>query len=67
MTTGANCIDDLKHEHERLGRLLQTMDSGRWWTQNDPSPVGLTALKAQAAKIHAANDEIENIVGQIGK
>ncbi|ACA15517.1 hypothetical protein M446_0974 [Methylobacterium sp. 4-46] len=57
---------DLKREHERLGRLLQTVDGCRWWTDAEPGPEKVAALQERTARIRAAIDDIERVVSAIG-
>ena len=66
MQSSTDFIDALKHEHARLGRLLGVIDSGRWWTREEPGRVKVEGLKEQAALITSAIDDIERVVGQLG-
>ena len=66
MKTSTDFIASLKHEHARLGRLLEVIDNGLWWTKEDPGRIKIEELRQQAEIIRAATDEIEQVVGQIG-
>lgn len=66
MASSDDVISALRREHERLSRMLQIIDSGRWWTTKDPSHEKLTALQEHTAQIRICLDEIEQIVGGIG-
>ncbi|GJD48459.1 hypothetical protein OPKNFCMD_1178 [Methylobacterium crusticola] len=66
MQSSTDFIDSLAHEHARLGRLLQVIDSGRWWTTSEPGRVKVEALTEQATRIKDAIDAIEEAVGQLG-
>ncbi|WP_407529638.1 hypothetical protein [Methylobacterium oryzisoli] len=67
MACNENFIDALRHEYERLGRMLQVIDDGRWWTADDPGRAKVTALQERAAQIRAAIDGIDKVVGEIGR
>ena len=66
MACNEEFIDALKHEHERLGRLLQVIDGCRWWTADDPGPERVATMQERVAQIRAAIDGIDRVVGEIG-
>lgn len=67
MQSSTDFIESLKHEHARLGRLLEVIDSGRWWTRTEPGLTKVEDLKGDAARIAKAVDDIETVVGQLGR
>ncbi|ACL56463.1 hypothetical protein [Methylobacterium nodulans] len=66
MSTNREFIESLKHEHARMGRLLQVIDDGCWWTEENPGRSTVEALKEQAAQIRVAVDKIEAAIGHLG-
>ena len=66
MKTSTDFIASLKHEHARLGHLLEVIDNGLWWTKAEPGQTKVQDLQEQSETIKAAIDEIERVVGQIG-
>ncbi|GJE14979.1 hypothetical protein [Methylobacterium longum] len=66
MKTSTDFIVSLKHEHTRLGRMLELIDNGIWWTTEKPGHVKVEGLQEQLEMIKAALDKIEHVVGQIG-
>ena len=66
MQSGKEFIDTLKREHARLGRLVDVIDNGRWWTTDTPSRPAVADLDKQAKLLVSVIDEIDRVVGQIG-
>ncbi|MHC2021437.1 hypothetical protein [Methylobacterium sp. CM6247] len=66
MKNSTNFIAALKHEHARLGHLLEVIDNGLWWTTGEPGRVKVEDLQEQAETIKAAIGKIERVVSQIG-
>ena len=66
MRTSTDFIASLKHEHARLGRVLEIIDNGIWWTKEKPGRVKVEDLQEQLETIKGALDKIEHVVGQIG-
>lgn len=66
MALGMEIIGQLERDHRRLGRLLQAIDNGRWWSADEPGRSSLEGLRAAAARISESTTLIERLVGQIG-
>ena len=66
MDRGKDVIEQLTLDHRRLGRLLQAIDNGRWWSADEPGHLDIEALQGAAAQIRASTAHIESLVGGIG-
>ena len=66
MQSGKEFIDTLKREHARLGRLVDVIDNGRWWTTDTPGRPAVADLDKQAKLLVSVIDESDRVVGQIG-
>jgi len=59
-------IEQLMHEHKRIGRLLQAIDNGRWWSADEPGRDRLEEIKSAAMQINKATTLIEQLLSGIG-
>ncbi|AWB23242.1 hypothetical protein DA075_21995 [Methylobacterium currus] len=66
MQSGKDFIDTLRREHARLGRLVDVIDNGRWWTTDMPGGRAVADLDKQAKLLVSVIDEIDHVVGRIG-
>lgn len=66
MDRSKDVIEQLTRDHRRLGRLLQAIDNGRWWSANEPGHLDIEALQDATAQIRASTAHIERLVGGIG-
>ncbi|GJD66316.1 hypothetical protein [Methylobacterium frigidaeris] len=66
MDPGKGIIEQLTQDHRRLGRLLQNIDNGRWWSADEPGHLDMEALRGATAQIRASTAQIELLVGGIG-
>lgn len=66
MQSETDFIEILKHEHDRLGRLLQTIDNGRWWTSTEPGRLKMSSLHEKVQLIRRAIDDMEQAVAHLG-
>lgn len=66
MALGMEIIGQIERDHRRLGRLLQAIDNGRWWSADEPGGSSLEGLRAAAARINESTTLIERLVSQIG-
>lgn len=66
MRSSKDIIEQLTQDHRQLGRLLQTIDNGRWWSAGEPGDLDSEALRGATAQIRAATAHIERLVGGIG-
>lgn len=63
---GKDIIEQLTLDHRRLGRLLQAIDNGRWWSADEPGDLDIEALRGATLQIRASTADIERLVGGIG-
>ncbi|WP_177202403.1 hypothetical protein [Methylobacterium sp. ap11] len=66
MERGRDIIEQLTRDHGRLGRLLQAIDNGRWWSADEPGDLDIEALQGAILQIRASTADIERLVGGIG-
>lgn len=66
MQSEADLIETLRHEHDRLGRLLQLIDNGRWWTSTDPGSLAMSSLHEKVQLIRQAIDDIDRTAAHLG-
>ncbi|UHC17909.1 hypothetical protein LRS73_08710 [Methylobacterium currus] len=66
MAQNFDIIESLMLDHRRLGRLLQLIDNGRWWTDDEPCQIDLSKLEDAAGQIRVSIARIELLVGNVG-
>jgi hypothetical protein len=63
---GMEIIAQIERDHRRLGRVLQAIDNGRWWSADEPGRSSIEVLRDAAARISESTTLIERLVGNIG-
>jgi hypothetical protein len=63
---GAEIIEQIERDHRRIGRLLQAIDNGRWWSADEPGRASLETIRGAAMQIHEATMLIERLLSGIG-
>ncbi len=66
MSQGAEIIEQIEQDYRRIGRLLQAIDNGRWWSADEPGRANLEMIKGAAVRISESTMLIESLVGGIG-
>ncbi len=66
MSHGNEIIEQIERDYRRIGRLLQAIDNGRWWSADEPGRVNLEMIRGAAIQISESTMLIENLVGGIG-
>ncbi|GJE59125.1 hypothetical protein [Methylobacterium trifolii] len=64
-TIPQTALDALCTQHTRFANMIRDMDGGIWWASDAPARVDAAAIKAQAACIGQALDEVERLVKRI--
>ncbi|MFH6781351.1 MULTISPECIES: hypothetical protein [Methylobacterium] len=66
MSYAAEIIEQIEQDHRRIGRLLQAIDNGRWWSADEPGRANLETIRGAALQISESTMLIERLVGGIG-
>jgi hypothetical protein len=66
VSQGAEIIEQIEQDYRRIGRLLQAIDNGRWWSADEPGRANLEMIKGAAVQISESTMLIERLVGGIG-
>ncbi len=66
MPYGAEIIEQIERDHRRIGRLLQAIDDGRWWSADEPGRASLETIRGAEIQIHEATMLIERLLSGIG-